>query len=993
MLGLEIGSLIVKIILCNKVEDDFKKEIGFHFVDFAEKLGLDYMKAREFDRQFERMADKIAESCRDFFDKNDIESDFREMLLGYAYNALKKAYSVEKLMEKSQRNDIKLRDILLDFSKEDIKDFGQAELDLYSAYLLNLASIMIYDFNKLPALSSARIEYMMADLEEILKATDEILDELHKIDTKIHNTPEKNQTFEREYRKKIISKYSYVNVFGGDFLDENMRKYKLSTSYVQLEAEVDKEDHVISLSEVFEGRKNVWISGEAGSGKTTCLSWIAIESAKDADIKGIKGKIPVVIELRKYAGKEFGLIDCISNVMTNSSYRIPEGWLEDALAAGKILFLLDGFDEISEKERKRVFEWISEVDEKDRCIKLFTARPQVNNRPRLKNISEVKLLPMNSRKVQEFIRYWHRAVLVEPSVCTKDDAYIMQNRLIDLLERNDSLRKLASNPLLCAMICSLHKKSGMIVPKGKRDLYEACCKMLLEARDAERNISERGFDLTYEKKKLVLAKLAYYMMRNDYIEVEKNDAISKLEETLSSLGITNVSSEEFMGYLLERTGLLQEPEFEKISFVHKSFQEYLCANEISREKDWGVLEGKIKDDGWLETICIAIGYANKKDASKIVRKALEESKKAGNKKVFFYALEFLAGAMEVETGIREEVKNCLEAYIPPKKDRIYQISQAGNIAVHYLSYKKSYSSLQRKNCLLTLKSIGTVEALKESMNYLQDESSLGDLPHIAKFIENFSSNILEDEEIPRIIADYFIKISASKVDELIMPMGIIRVINLLSEEDRKILAKNIPSKMVIVDYNNRSDDWLYFDEFDDWDNYEGIVLRLDKNIADRIKELTCIGDFDDPLILKDFNNLESLYICPVNKGYSLYGLESYKNLKAVKKWEIVSLKNDEYVSGKDLGFLVNCDDLTLALFGNEAEIHFDGFSAMSELKKFTIVSPYASEYDYGELDVDDLERLKIYTEGKEFIDLGRIEKKCEVDIHDLKDYRFQIFRH
>ena len=70
-----------------------------------------------------------------------------------------------------------------------------------------------------------------------------------------------------------------------------------------------------------------------------------------------------------------------------------------------------------------------------------------------------------------------------------------QNELKDLadnlclvLEKNIFIYSLATTPLLCAMLCALHRERGRQLPYDRIELYEAGCEMLLERRDMERQM-------------------------------------------------------------------------------------------------------------------------------------------------------------------------------------------------------------------------------------------------------------------------------------------------------------------------------------------------------------------------------------------------------------------------------------------------------------------------------------------------------------------------
>src|SRR5699024_3954909 len=180
-------------------------------------------------------------------------------------------------------------------------------------------------------------------------------------------------------------------------------------------------------------------------------------------------------------------------------------------------------------------------------------------------------------------------------------------------------RKLARNPLLCAMLCALRYKRNSVLPKNKIEIYEECTKMLLDDRDAHRNIKASSkIQLDYSTKTLLLDELSYWMMRNNRTLANKQEVIDFIGGRIPY--ITAISDdtapEEILNYFLSRSGILTEPIEGKIDYIHKTFLEYMAAREIARQCDWNALLQKIDEPSWHETILLAIGFANCQQASK-----------------------------------------------------------------------------------------------------------------------------------------------------------------------------------------------------------------------------------------------------------------------------------------------------------------------------------------------------------------------------------------
>ena len=106
--------------------------------------------------------------------------------------------------------------------------------------------------------------------------------------------------------------------------------------------------------------------------------------------------------------------------------------------------------------------WLQEIDSEEKCRKIFTSRPQVRERPNVKRLIEARILPMNWSRIEKFVPYWHRAVLVEQLKIDSQEVDTFSSKLIERIKESEALKKLASNPLLCAMICALHYRNDML---------------------------------------------------------------------------------------------------------------------------------------------------------------------------------------------------------------------------------------------------------------------------------------------------------------------------------------------------------------------------------------------------------------------------------------------------------------------------------------------------------------------------------------------------
>src|SRR5262249_53203058 len=147
------------------------------------------------------------------------------------------------------------------------------------------------------------------------------------------------------------------------------KKYDLSIGYISLTISNDKNptggsiEEVLSGEQIAEARFSL-ITGAPGSGKTTILSWLALNCAdrslQDA-LAALNSLTPVFFAFREYADQELPKGKAILTTQVGAlSDTLDPKWVRQQLKRGRFLFLLDGFDEVNEQRRERVATWIAD---------------------------------------------------------------------------------------------------------------------------------------------------------------------------------------------------------------------------------------------------------------------------------------------------------------------------------------------------------------------------------------------------------------------------------------------------------------------------------------------------------------------------------------------------------------------------------------------------------------------------------------------------------
>lgn len=120
--------------------------------------------------------------------------------------------------------------------------------------------------------------------------------------------------------------------------------------------------------------------------------------------------------------------------------------------------------------------------------------------------------------------------------------------------------------------------------------------------------------------------------------------------------------------------------------------------------------------------------------------------------------------------------------------------------------------------------------------------------------------------------------------------------------------------------------------------------------------------------------------------FSIYNLNLYQNFYNLEYFSIIT-EAKEYISGRDLAFLSNCENLEIILLNDMSEIIFEDFALLKSLRKITIGADFSMELDFNLLP-DYIETLTILV-PKEIVPYAKSEayeyrKFKKVIIKDLE---------
>lgn len=307
--------------------------------------------------------------------------------------------------------------------------------------------------------------------------------------------------------------------------------------------------------------KRAVISGTAGSGKSTFCKSVFIDS-----IEKKEGIFPVFLELRHINQEnEVMLFDFITSSLSKIERSFTTKHLDYALKSGKILLILDGFDEIDVSKREKVEKDLLEISNKYHKLSIIVSSRIDSRFESWEEFQYYEIKPLDKTKAIALIKK------------LEYDEEVKHKFISALNERlYHSHTSFAGNPLLLTMMLLTFEQIAEI-PNKMHLFYEQAFLTLFNKHDAFKSLYRRksfsGLPID-EFKKVLSVFCAISYLKNIYSFTETT-AIKLLKTAIESEQ-KELNPELLLRDLLENVCIMQRDGVE-YTFTHRSFQEYFSA--------------------------------------------------------------------------------------------------------------------------------------------------------------------------------------------------------------------------------------------------------------------------------------------------------------------------------------------------------------------------------------------------------------------------------
>ncbi|MGH3917125.1 MAG: NACHT domain-containing protein, partial [Pseudonocardiaceae bacterium] len=729
------------------------------------RLGVrDHFKQRKLLRQLEDLADQIAERLRPLY-----EHDFRNLPENERAAAL---LAVADALEAADLTDATLFVVNIDARKlarlvrerVPVRRVGLAEpaQQLYHAVLDESCMALVQVVKHLPAFEPRALAELLGRFSQVIDGIAEVLHRLPRTTLDAPQGGERDAEFRARYLAHLSETLDELEQFGID-----VRRYKprtlVSVAYLSLQVSTDHnrrgrgdrpDEHWF-----LEGRRTLTgssslraeaalaeaprtlLRGDAGSGKTTLLQWLAVTAARgrfSGPLVDWNGCVPFLVRLRSYADHPLPRPEqLLAGVADPLVDLLPTGWVHRQLSTGRALLLVDGVDELVSAQRPAVRKWLRGLlTEYPQVRVVVTARPGAADRSWLasEGFAPVLLERMSPLDVAAFCRRWHdamrdaaqRSAVTLP--CHIDELPEYERALLRQLDGRRHLRGLASSPLLCAMLCALNLDRRQQLPPDRMALYGDALALLLERRDAEREVpSGRTVVLDTGSKLAILQHLAWRLSLAGRAELPRDDVLELVRHAVVHMPNVEYSAEEVLQHLLDRSGVVREPVVGRVDFVHRTFQEYLAAKEAVEDQTTDALTTRAHLDQWWETLVMAVGHATPQRRAALLSGVLDraDTEPRHCRRLRLLAAACLDTAQMVDPEITSRIEATVDELVPPRgQNETRSLALAGSRVLRRLPMAlDDLTDASAAACVKTAALTGGPEALKLLARWAPDPRS------------------------------------------------------------------------------------------------------------------------------------------------------------------------------------------------------------------------------------------------------------------------------
>ena len=356
------------------------------------------------------------------------------------------------------------------------------------------------------------------------------------------------------------------------------------------------------------------VLGEGGSGKTNALTRITYDLCRRKMESPTTVIVPFLLRARDLAtDPSCSLLDHAVAHVRSLRPDLKQPFSADDLHEGRVLFMVDGLDEVGDAARtdQIVNSMLRFAADYPRCQVIATSRgtEYIKNSEIIKAFTPYNIATLNLSQAEKIIKALSR----RKSLSNEESA--------EILRQLRDIHGVTLSPLIVTIFAATSDITRRDVPPNITELFKKYTELMLGRWDEGKKLHQQT---QAPIKDLVLQQIAFRLHDRRLTSLSIAEFRSMVQEELRTRGFIE-ETELLYDEIVERSGLFRVYS-ERIEFRHLLFQEFFAGRAI---KDPKYIDKIIEDYWWKRAIVFYFGE-NPNDIESLRGLALSLKEKVGD---------------------------------------------------------------------------------------------------------------------------------------------------------------------------------------------------------------------------------------------------------------------------------------------------------------------------------------------------------------------------
>ena len=371
-------------------------------------------------------------------------------------------------------------------------------------------------------------------------------------------------TFPRRLAKKINNLAKVKTLWSPDE-DISLLDFYYPPNLVGFSRSNKKIDSIQDL-----GDGNIVIQGIVGQGKSIFLRYLAI---KDATCES-NNRLPIFIELRTLQ-QNYSLSDAIYKTLAAFDIDIDADTFEHIAKSGRLVLLLDAFDELDEALIKATLMEISHLTQRYPELQIIVTSRPGNEIQKVSGFRTLRIFPLNSNDYGPFMA---KLKLGSAKVAAIKDA---------IKQSPSKLSDLITTPLMLTLVVIVYE-SEKEIPPTLPEFFERLFQVVFTRHDRLKAGFNRKRHSGLSERRLqgLFEAFCFMVLQNSFGRSLSAEQFSTaFDNALEYSGDNKCDEDKFRLDVVKVACLMLEEGIDTTTFLHKSVLEYYAAAFIKHSTD------------------------------------------------------------------------------------------------------------------------------------------------------------------------------------------------------------------------------------------------------------------------------------------------------------------------------------------------------------------------------------------------------------------------